>query len=183
MNRMQNPFLRVRIGLVALALVLVAGTAGYQLFGFSLLDAVYQSVITVSTVGFNAPHALDAGSKVFTIILILVVAPECGSCCQSSRCWPRSGARSHGRLIAWAAVTSSSGIASCSSRDDATEAARTCREEYGPEEAPTGLPIRNRSESRILLRSPLGRREKERHIHDGCTIWTRADLTVPTVPT
>jgi hypothetical protein len=127
MNRMQNPFLRVRIGLVALALVLVAGTAGYQLFGFSLLDAVYQSVITVSTVGFNAPHALDAGSKVFTIILILVVAPECGSCCQSSRCWPRSGARSHGRLIAWAAVTSSSGIASCSSRDDATEPARTCR--------------------------------------------------------
>jgi voltage-gated potassium channel len=72
MNPMQNPFRRVRIGLGALALVLVMGTVGYLLFGFDLLDAVYQTVITVTTVGFNSPHRLDAGSKVFTIILILV---------------------------------------------------------------------------------------------------------------
>ncbi|HLN42638.1 MAG TPA: potassium channel family protein, partial [Acidimicrobiales bacterium] len=69
---MRNPFRRVRIGLGALALVLVAGTGGYVLFGFGLLDAVYQAVITVTTVGFNSPHPLDAGSKVFTIVLILV---------------------------------------------------------------------------------------------------------------
>ena len=56
----------------ALALVLVAGTVGYLLFGFGVLDAVYQTVITVTTVGFNSPHALDTGSKVFTIVLILV---------------------------------------------------------------------------------------------------------------
>jgi voltage-gated potassium channel len=48
------------------------GTVGYLLFGFGLLDAVYQTVITVTTVGFNSPHPLDGGSKVFTIILILV---------------------------------------------------------------------------------------------------------------
>jgi len=72
MAPMRNPFRRVRIGLGALALVLVAGTGGYVLFGFGLLDAVYQAVITVTTVGFNSPHPLDAGSKVFTIILILV---------------------------------------------------------------------------------------------------------------
>ena len=68
----KDPFRRVRIGLGALALVLAAGTFGYLLFGFDLLDAVYQTVITVTTVGFNSPHPLDAGSKVFTIILILV---------------------------------------------------------------------------------------------------------------
>jgi voltage-gated potassium channel len=62
----------VRIGLGALALVLLAGTVGYLLFGFSLLDAVFQSVITVTTVGFNSPHPLDGASKVFTIFLILV---------------------------------------------------------------------------------------------------------------
>ncbi len=72
MARMRSPFRRVRIGLGALGMVLVAGTVGYLLFGFGLLDAVYQTVITVTTVGFNSPHALDAGSKVFTIILILV---------------------------------------------------------------------------------------------------------------
>ena len=62
----------MRIGLGTLALVLVAGTTGYLLFGFDFLDALYQTVITVTTVGFNSPHVLDAGSKVFTIILILV---------------------------------------------------------------------------------------------------------------
>jgi voltage-gated potassium channel len=69
---MRDPFRGVRFGLGALGLVLVAGTAGYLLFGFGLLDAVYQTVITITTVGFNSPHPLDAGSKIFTIILILV---------------------------------------------------------------------------------------------------------------
>ncbi len=69
---MQDPFRRVRIGLGALALVLIVGTVGYLLFGFGFEDAVFQTVITVSTVGFNSQHPLDAGSKVFTIILILV---------------------------------------------------------------------------------------------------------------
>jgi len=67
-----NPFRRVRIGLAALVLVLFAGTIGYLLFGFDLLDAVYQTVITVTTVGFNSPRPLSAGAKGFTIALILV---------------------------------------------------------------------------------------------------------------
>ena len=40
MDRMHDPFRRVRIGLGAFTLVLVAGTAGYLLFGFGLLDAI-----------------------------------------------------------------------------------------------------------------------------------------------
>ncbi|MGD0985769.1 MAG: potassium channel protein [Acidimicrobiales bacterium] len=67
-----NPFRRVRIGLVALVIVLLGGTIGYLLFGFDLLDALYQTVITVTTVGFNSPRPLSAGSKGFTIALILV---------------------------------------------------------------------------------------------------------------
>ena len=72
MERSPNPFRGVRVGLGALALVLLAGTIGYLCFGFSVLDAIFQSVITVTTVGFNSPHPLDAASKVFTIVLILV---------------------------------------------------------------------------------------------------------------
>ena len=50
----------------------MGGTIGYLFFGFGLLNAIYQAVITVTTVGFNSPHQLDNGSKVFTIVLILV---------------------------------------------------------------------------------------------------------------
>lgn len=71
MSEMRDPFRRVRIGLGALGLVFAAGTIGYVLFGFDLLDALYQTVSTVTTVGFNSPRALGPGSKVFTVILIL----------------------------------------------------------------------------------------------------------------
>jgi voltage-gated potassium channel len=72
MSRMRDPFVRVRVGLGILAAVILAGTVGYLLFGFSLLDSIYQTVSTITTVGFNSPHSLDAGSKAFTIALILV---------------------------------------------------------------------------------------------------------------
>lgn len=62
----------MKIGLGALALVLLAGTVGYLLFGFDLVDAIFQTVITVTTVGFNSPHRLDTASRIFTIVLILV---------------------------------------------------------------------------------------------------------------
>ena len=44
---------------------------GYVAFGYGLLDAVFQTVITVSTVGFGEVHNFSAGQKVFTIVLIL----------------------------------------------------------------------------------------------------------------
>jgi voltage-gated potassium channel len=52
--------------------VLVTGTVGYVLLGFSVLDAAYQTVTTVSTVGFREVHPLDGTGKVFTIALVLV---------------------------------------------------------------------------------------------------------------
>ena len=63
---------RLRFGLAALVAVLVGGTVGYLAFGFPLLDAVYQTVTTVSTVGFREVHPLSRGAEIFTIVLILV---------------------------------------------------------------------------------------------------------------
>ena len=63
---------RLYVGLIGLALVLVAGTIGYLGFGYSFLDAVFQTVITVTTVGFGESKPFDSGEKVFTIVLILV---------------------------------------------------------------------------------------------------------------
>ncbi len=68
---MQDPWRRLRLGLLILAGVLVAGTAGYVILGFSLLDAVYQTVTTVTTVGFREVNPLSGVGKVFTIVLIL----------------------------------------------------------------------------------------------------------------
>ena len=67
-----NPFRRVQIGLALLAQVVVVGTVGYALLGFSLLEAFYQTVVTVSTVGYGFPHPIGDGVKAFTVVLILL---------------------------------------------------------------------------------------------------------------
>jgi len=72
MAPVQDPFRRVRIALAALVLVTVAGTVGYMVLGFDFLDALYQTVITITTVGYGVAHPLHAGGKVFTIVLILL---------------------------------------------------------------------------------------------------------------
>jgi voltage-gated potassium channel len=62
----------VVIGLGVLAGVVVAGTIGYVVLGFTVLDALYQTVTTVTTVGFREVEPLnDAPGQVFTIVLIL----------------------------------------------------------------------------------------------------------------
>ena len=63
---------RLRLALAMLASVFVLGTIGYVILGFSVLDAVYQTVTTVATVGFREVQPLDDAGKVFTIVLILV---------------------------------------------------------------------------------------------------------------
>ena len=63
---------RIRIALSAFGLVLVGGTIGYVILGFGFLDAVYQTVTTVTTVGFREVNEFTAAGKVFTIVLVLV---------------------------------------------------------------------------------------------------------------
>jgi voltage-gated potassium channel len=63
---------RLRFGLAALVGIIVAGTVGYIALGFPWLDALYQTVTTVATVGFREVQPLSAGGQAFTIVLILV---------------------------------------------------------------------------------------------------------------
>lgn len=63
---------RIRSGLMALAVVLFIGTVGYIILGFTVLDALYQTVTTVTTVGFREVKPLSGAGKGFTIGLILV---------------------------------------------------------------------------------------------------------------
>ncbi len=63
---------RIVRAVLALALVTLLGTVGYLLLGFTPLDAVYQTVTTVATVGFREVHPLTPVGKLFTIGLIVV---------------------------------------------------------------------------------------------------------------
>ena len=63
---------RLPLALSLLLAVFVVGTVGYVALGFSVLDAAYQTVTTVATVGFREVRPLDDTGKVFTIGLILV---------------------------------------------------------------------------------------------------------------
>ena len=70
---MRNTMDRLRFALGMVAAVTFFGTVGYWLFGLSLLDAVYQTVTTITTVGFSELKEFGNGEKIFTIILILII--------------------------------------------------------------------------------------------------------------
>lgn len=63
---------RVAVGLVIAVSVSIIGTLWYwQIEDFGLLDGFYQTVITVSTVGFGEVQPLDATGRMFTTLLII----------------------------------------------------------------------------------------------------------------
>ena len=67
-----GPLQRIGRALLAFGAVLLAGTVGYVLLGFGPLDAFYQTVTTVTTVGFREVQPLTATGQLFTIALILL---------------------------------------------------------------------------------------------------------------
>ncbi|KIX11317.1 potassium channel family protein [Dethiosulfatarculus sandiegensis] len=69
---MSNTFFgRSILAAIMVLAVMMAGTVGYMVFeGWSFLDALYMTSITVSTVGFGETHALSQGGRFFTIFLI-----------------------------------------------------------------------------------------------------------------
>jgi len=62
---------RLRVAAAILVGVLLAGTTGYLILGLGPLDALYQTVITVSTVGYREVGEVDAAYKMFTIMLVM----------------------------------------------------------------------------------------------------------------
>lgn len=64
---------RVQRGLLLLAVITGVGTVGYSLIGLRPLDALYQTVITISTVGYREVGSEVASDayRLFTMVLIL----------------------------------------------------------------------------------------------------------------
>jgi voltage-gated potassium channel len=56
-----------------IALVIVTGTVGYVLIeGWSLWDAFYMTIITITTVGYFEVHPLSRAGQAFTVVVILI---------------------------------------------------------------------------------------------------------------
>lgn len=62
----------IRVGALLLIFMLTSGTLGYiYIEGFSLIDAFFMTIITISTVGFSEVHPLSDVGKLFTSGLII----------------------------------------------------------------------------------------------------------------
>ena len=69
MTRVRRQFF---FSLVLIVLVIVTGTAGYVVIEkWSLLDAIYMTVTTITTVGYREVHDLSTAGRVFTLFLIV----------------------------------------------------------------------------------------------------------------
>lgn len=63
---------RLLFPLLVLAVLLAAGTLGYRsVGGWGWLDALYMTVITITTVGFHEVRPLGTGGRLFTMALAL----------------------------------------------------------------------------------------------------------------
>ena len=59
--------------IVITILILAAGTVGYMAIeGWQFIDALYMTVITISTVGFKEVNQVEAGGRIFTIFLVFI---------------------------------------------------------------------------------------------------------------
>ena len=105
---------RPELALAVLLAVIVGGTIGYVVLGFSLLDAVYQTVTTVTTVGFRevSRSRAPARSSRSSSSSWAWARRSTRSCCSWRRCSKASSPNSSGG-DAWNAGSVGCEITSC----------------------------------------------------------------------
>ena len=63
---------RILWGACALVIIIAIGAIGYVIIeGWSFIDALFMTVITITTVGYEEVHPLSAGGRIFSIFLIV----------------------------------------------------------------------------------------------------------------
>ena len=67
-----SPTRRLLWGICALVIIIATGGIGYMLIeGWSFIDALYMTIITITTVGYNEVHPLSDSGRIFSIFLIV----------------------------------------------------------------------------------------------------------------
>jgi voltage-gated potassium channel len=68
-----DPVRHLKVSIAVLAGLISLGVAGYMAIeGWSFLDSIYMTVITLATVGFKEVHNLSDPGKIFTMLLIVL---------------------------------------------------------------------------------------------------------------
>ncbi|MEZ5012748.1 MAG: NAD-binding protein [Chitinophagales bacterium] len=67
-----NPLRKIYVAFVLLAATIVVGVTGYMIIeGYTVIESLYMTVITLATVGFTEVHQLSDAGRTFTIFLIV----------------------------------------------------------------------------------------------------------------
>jgi voltage-gated potassium channel len=67
-----SPLQRLIVGVCAFIAIVAIGVVGYAVIeGWSFLDSLYMTVITITTVGFAEVHPLSQAGQIFSIFLIV----------------------------------------------------------------------------------------------------------------
>ena len=67
-----NSLRRLIWSIGALVAIVFIGTIGYELIeGWALLDSIYMTITTITTVGFREVHPLSDAGRIFSIVLII----------------------------------------------------------------------------------------------------------------
>jgi len=67
-----SPTRRLFRGVYVLVAIIVAGIIGYMIIeGWSFVDALYMTIITITTVGYEEVHPLTNAGRIFSIFLIV----------------------------------------------------------------------------------------------------------------
>ncbi len=67
-----SPIQRLLWGVCALVIIIAAGAIGYVIIEeWSFIDALYMTIVTITTVGYAEVHPLSAGGRIFSIFLIV----------------------------------------------------------------------------------------------------------------
>lgn len=71
--KLKGPIIGVILVVLSLSILIGVGTSGYMIIeGYSAVDALFMTVITLSTVGFGTLRPLSDAGKLFTLLLIVV---------------------------------------------------------------------------------------------------------------
>src|SRR5918911_1636677 len=72
-SRLMRPRFRIRYALVALAVATAFGTVGFHLIeGWSVMDSLYMTVETVTTVGYGDMSPKSLAGRLFAIVFMIV---------------------------------------------------------------------------------------------------------------